>query len=600
MNSRHESLDWDPTGTFSPSEDLELDFALRSSRHESSSISPQAALQSLGTPVPSRKGTHSANSTAVRPGYLRGSIGFREQTSVNQGGGINQKPVPGVPDGHSTVESEVTWSDVGVKSPDLERYPSAVLSGHVVTLHRDHNGRFGLSFEVHRIGVRVVDIRQGSPCAKSAALHAGDYIVEINGTSIQSTTSDRIQSLLQASKGPASVVVVPVSAVDSMLRTVQIEATVSDSQGLGIEVFGDDGEHPRIRSVIPNGPADLTGRVFVGDRVLQIDERRTELMSVQELRTALDTTNTARLLLQLDQSPLYPFLVDRSATQVTVKLPRSLRHYFECCERKTESGVFVTKILPNADPNIREGYKIVEVNGENVEMATMSTILILLTEDGFELNTVVFEASRVRSVTLDKESLRDGFGLTLQAFDDDAEQAFRIVDVVGDSPAARSGDLQGGDNIISINGVPTTELTYAKAIHTLTTTTRVTLEAERGRQGPSLQLSTSKTNQQHHAVFLRDAMYSTLEYITVTSTSAKSNSGKARLEQGDRVVIDDIFVRDCRAMVNPVQRLGMLGKGDAVIAIDSVYLHTSGSLDIARDMLSSTGLPSRAVITVAQ
>lgn len=48
-------------------------------------------------------------------------------------------------------------------------------------------------------------------------------------------------------------------------------------------------------------------------------------------------------------------------------------------------------------------------------MATMSTILILLTEDGFELNTVVFEASRVRSVTLDKESLRDGFGLTLQA-----------------------------------------------------------------------------------------------------------------------------------------------------------------------------------------
>lgn len=95
-------------------------------------------------------------------------------------------------------------------------------------------------------------------------------------------------------------------------------------------------------------------------------------------------------------------------------------------------------------------------------------------------------------------------------------------------------------------------------------------------------------------------MYSTLEYITVTSTSAESNSGKARLEQGDRVVIDDIFVRDCRAMVNPVQRLGMLGKGDAVIAIDSVYLHTSGSLDIARDMLSSTGLPSRAVITVAQ
>lgn len=86
------------------------------------------------------------------------------------------------------------------------------------------------------------------------------------------------------------------------------------------------------------------------------------------------------------------------------------------------------------------------------------------------------------------------------SFDDDAEQAFRIVDVVGDSPAARSGDLQGGDNIISINGVPTTELTYAKAIHTLTTTTRVTLEAERGRQGPSLQLSTSKTNQQHQCV----------------------------------------------------------------------------------------------------
>jgi hypothetical protein len=48
-------------------------------------------------------------------------------------------------------------------------------------------------------------------------------------------------------------------------------------------------------------------------------------------------------------------------------------------------------------------------------MADLSDVLILLTEDGVEMNTVVLEASRVRSVNIRRDSSSNaGFGITLQ------------------------------------------------------------------------------------------------------------------------------------------------------------------------------------------
>jgi hypothetical protein len=161
-----------------------------------------------------------------------------------------------------------------------------------------------------------------------------------------------VQSLLKDSKGPASVVVVSADAVDSMIRDVTLVPT---SVGVGIDIFGEPGAHPRIRHVISGGPAETIGTVQVGDHILEVNGDRTASMSLEELRVVLRGTEAVQLLLQMDRSPLYPFLIDRTATQVTVQISRAAPLPFECSDRRTESGVFITKVLSGADARIREG-----------------------------------------------------------------------------------------------------------------------------------------------------------------------------------------------------------------------------------------------------
>jgi C-terminal processing protease CtpA/Prc len=90
--------------------------------------------------------------------------------------------------------------------------------------------------------------------------------------------------------------------------------------------------------------------------------------------------------------------------------------------------------------------------------------------------------------------------LLLGRYDDDVEQAFRVVNVIPDTPAGRSGQIQSGDHIISINGVPTAHLTYAKAVYKLAIASEVTLEVVRGRHGQTFELTTSESNEQHQCV----------------------------------------------------------------------------------------------------
>jgi len=310
-------------------------------------------------------------------------------------------------------------------------------------------------------------------------------------------------------------------------------------------------------------------------------------------------------VLQIDESPLYPFLIDRAARQATVLLPVAEPRKFTLGTRANEHGVFVTKVYGGADPAIREGYKVVEVNGENVEMAKLSSILTLLEEDGYLTNTVVLEASRIRYVTIVKEDPTVGFGITLQAYEDKAEQPLRVVDVVPHTPAGRSGEIQSGDSIVAMNGVPTT---YAKAIFTLTTATEVTLEVERGRQDPMLVLATSQINVQHHAVFLKDQVYSTIEYIAVGLrggvlppspwTAAADGSLADGASDSDSVVIEAIYVRKQGAELSAVHTLGMLRAGATLVAIDDVYFGPH-QLAEAAAMLSSAQLANRSILVVA-
>eukprot|EP00037_Helgoeca_nana_P009237 m.81249 g.81249 ORF g.81249 m.81249 type:complete len:415 (+) comp19447_c0_seq4:412-1656(+) len=294
-----------------------------------------------------------------RPGFLRRSAaklgsGLRDVTDVTddrprspetstgqRAAGLGESGLP-----------VVATETADVVAADSIPHPNAVLSGHVVTLHRDDIGGFGLTLEMHKIGARVEELRKGSPSAESGALCPGDYIVQINGTSIQSAQFERVQSLLKDSKGPASVVVVSADAVDSMIRDVTLVPT---SVGVGIDIFGEPGAHPRIRHVISGGPAETIGTVQVGDHILQVNGHRTASMSLEELRVVLRGTEAVQLLLQMDRSPLYPFLIDRTATQVTVQISRAAPLPFECSDRRTESGVFITKVLSGADARIREG-----------------------------------------------------------------------------------------------------------------------------------------------------------------------------------------------------------------------------------------------------
>ena len=133
---------------------------------------------------------------------------------------------------------------------------------------RDRLGAGWNSGEVSDDGVRLTSVTSGSP-ADTAAIHAGDRVVEFAGRAIRS--SDDLSAAVMSADSPAKVVVRRLGSDEPIEVSVALDGT---PMRLGIRWRVDEAEPGTVilTEVVPASPAQRAGLV-PGDHIYQVDGR---------------------------------------------------------------------------------------------------------------------------------------------------------------------------------------------------------------------------------------------------------------------------------------------------------------------------------------
>ena len=331
-----------------------------------------------------------------------------------------------------------------------------------------------------------------SPNASNEHIHIGDVILEVNGESVVSATLAELQDLLRECDDPVPVVVTPGKVFDSMLREVTITRG-ADGFGLGLDFeiaeaadgWGADTPFPRVFKLLPGGAAAQTGQIHVGDHVLVCNGHSTAALAHDDMMGLLTSATTLELVLQTDHSPLQPELApsargrqDAHTAHVTTMVPLTPIMVAEAAGDGRGGCVpagGVCEGVTVATGCVRAGEMILEINGQNVEFASLADVQALLKNETSYTMQLRPVAARHKMVTLVKSEI--GFGLKLFA-DLDGLHELRISEVIDGGPAQLSGKVRVGDILVSINRTDTAHLGHHAAITMLVKNQEVDLVLE--------------------------------------------------------------------------------------------------------------------------
>ncbi|EEC03692.1 glutamate receptor interacting protein, putative, partial [Ixodes scapularis] len=185
----------------------------------------------------------------------------------------------------------------------------------------------------HGEGAIVFDsIKQASVAERCGALHVGDQLLAIDGTQVDQMSPAEATQLLRMSVGdiirleilPISQMALrrwpssshskrastssvygtvpaclPPSGQLSHTETTQV-AVCADHKGFGFTLQGDvPPSAPTIVGIDPRGPAERTGVIQIGDRVIAVNGQTTEGMSAEEV-TQMVQRSRPRVVLDID------------------------------------------------------------------------------------------------------------------------------------------------------------------------------------------------------------------------------------------------------------------------------------------------------------
>ncbi|KAM6168323.1 inaD-like protein [Erethizon dorsatum] len=189
--------------------------------------------------------------------------------------------------------------------------PDTVCWGHVEEVELNNDGS-GLGFGIvggKSSGVVVRTIVPGGLADRDGRLQTGDHILKIGGTDVQGMTSEQVAQVLRACGSAVRMLVArdPVGGItvtpptpttspialpaappalasrgpvadNSLFETYNVELTKKDGQSLGIRIVGYVGtSHPGepagvyVKSVVPGGAAQHSGRIRADDRIVAVD-----------------------------------------------------------------------------------------------------------------------------------------------------------------------------------------------------------------------------------------------------------------------------------------------------------------------------------------
>ncbi|CAF0768747.1 unnamed protein product [Brachionus calyciflorus] len=278
----------------------------------------------------------------------------------------------------------------------------------------------------------VTNIRAGGPSDREGTLKIGDRILAINGINVVNATLQDAYYILKQCKGLTLFLVEYDSAiVDSIKNSngpLLIEIEKSPGSAIGIKLCVGKSLNGKnqilVESVKPASIADRCGAIYVGDQILSIDDVSFEHVTLAEANQILK--NCVGEFSRVEILPLSQMHASKSFSQIK-----------------------------------RYNQSLIDFNKDNrlIDMKKFGSINSCSTP----LNTNSVCHSDVADLIL-KSDENGTFGFTLQSPSvlmstshiSDAIQNMSLFPVIGyvepNSPAEKSGIIQPGDRILSVNG----------------------------------------------------------------------------------------------------------------------------------------------------
>eukprot|EP00043_Microstomoeca_roanoka_P020312 m.244150 g.244150 ORF g.244150 m.244150 type:complete len:3704 (+) comp17144_c0_seq1:231-11342(+) len=493
------------------------------------------ALRSDSSPLPaavvsSPQNASPAETSPRTPRHLPGLQEMDEEGSLTDGyDNLDAGDVK--PDSTQTKRhSAITTSyDDDYAMPTMTDVQTSADDVHTITLRR---GSMGLGLTIitdERIGVvRVASVAQGGTAAESRQIFVGDRILAINGVMTAGKAHADIVELL-ISNSTVSLVVCPDSSplpeaddiddsddeemdeheqvyqrdgVESNTPQYQQQISTAEQRfvtlhkselgfGMRISSPSDNEVGACVTSVVENGPAALSGKVYENDVILSINGQNVLDLRHDAIIEILKSNTTVDLVLAADLSLLGLALVPERRM---LRLHRSPQGYgMKVTTDETLGIVRITAITEGgpafASDLVFVGDVVLEINGTPLAGKTHEQVIALMTaqdevelvlladdsplpvanEDQMEDEIVVDD---IRVVHLKREDR--GFGLRLTPADE-AEYGAIITDIVPGGAASFNPNIRLDDIIVEIDGMNVLDVEYNEIVNMLVSKRQATL-----------------------------------------------------------------------------------------------------------------------------
>lgn len=361
----------------------------------------------------------------------------------------------------------------------------------------DFNGYgFNLHAERGKAGQYIGKVDDDSP-AQAAGLKEGDRIVEVNGVNIGNENHSQVVNRIKAGGDSVTLLVVD-SETDKYYKDEKIVVSGDRAEVLRLTTPPRPGDEPEPEPAEPEPPVEPPSYNDVQEADKQ-DEEEVQAPPTPERTPTPEpepevTVTSVTVNSVSSTSPSNPRLCH------IIKWPDFQGYGFNLHAEKDKPGQYIGSVdndSPAEDADLRQGDRIVAVNGVNVEDKSHSEVIQLIKAGGDETQLLVVDKAadeyyKNNGITV-SESLPEvqskktrtkereapamtftprqchirkwpdfpGYGFNLHA---EKERGGQYIGKIDDGSPAQDGGLREGDRIIEVNGINIEDETHHEVI----------------------------------------------------------------------------------------------------------------------------------------
>ncbi|MEJ1279704.1 hypothetical protein NN561_010639 [Cricetulus griseus] len=398
-----------------------------------------------------------------------------------------------------------------VATPDTVANASGPL---VVEIAKTPGSALGISLTTgshrNKPAITIDRIKPASVVDRSGALHAGDHILAIDGTSTEHCSLVEATKLLASVTEKVRLEILPapqsrrplkppeaVSLASSTVgpggqivhtETTEVVLCGDPLSGFGLQLQGGIfatetlSSPPLVRFIEPDSPAERCGLLQVGDRVLAINGIATEDGTMEEANQLLRDAALARKVVLEIEFDVAESVIPSSGT-FHVKLPKrrgvELGITISSASRKRGEPLIISDIkkgsVAHRTGTLEPGDKLLAIDNIRLDHCPMEDAVQILRqcEDVVKLkirkdedNSDEQESTGAVSYTVELKRYGGPLGITISG----TEEPFDPIIISGLTKrglAERTGAIHVGDRILAINSVSLKGRPLSEAIHLL-------------------------------------------------------------------------------------------------------------------------------------